>query len=76
MQVACPGGSRRLRPGSKGLGFSSELAQHVPPKRFQLIRRYGLYASSSKRLPAVCRLRRYTGKAKYVPSPTVKSQRP
>jgi hypothetical protein len=27
------------------LDFLAELTQHIPPKRLQLIRRYGLYAS-------------------------------
>lgn len=30
------------------LDFLAELAQHIPPKRLQLIRRYGLYASRTK----------------------------
>jgi hypothetical protein len=30
------------------LDFLSELTQHIPPKRLQLIRRYGLYASRTK----------------------------
>jgi len=39
------------------LEFLAELTQHIPPKRLQLIRRYGLYASRTKgrwdRLPWV-----------------------
>ena len=30
------------------LDFIIELTQHIPPKRLQLIRRYGLYASRTK----------------------------
>ena len=30
------------------LDFLAELTQHIPPKRLQLIRRYGLYASRTK----------------------------
>ena len=30
------------------LDFLAELTQHLPPKRLQLIRRYGLYASRTK----------------------------
>ena len=30
------------------LDFLAELTQHIPPKRLQLIRRYGLYASHTK----------------------------
>ena len=30
------------------LDFHAELTQHIPPKRLQLIRRYGLYASRTK----------------------------
>lgn len=30
------------------LDFIAELTQHIPPKRLQLIRRYGLYASRTK----------------------------
>lgn len=32
----------------EALDFLAELTQHVPPKRLQLIRRYGLYASRTK----------------------------
>jgi hypothetical protein len=39
------------------LDFIAELTQHIPPKRIQLIRRYGLYASRTrgiwKELPGV-----------------------
>lgn len=42
MQVACPGRSRRLRPGFDAPDFLAELTQHIPPKGTQLIRRYGL----------------------------------
>jgi len=31
------------------LEFLAELTQHIPPKRLRLIRRYGLYASRTKR---------------------------
>jgi hypothetical protein len=48
MRVACPGRSRRLRPGFDALDFLAELTQHIPPKGLQLIRRYGLYASRTK----------------------------
>ena len=30
------------------LDFLAELTQHIPPKRLQLIRRYGLYTSRTK----------------------------
>ena len=30
------------------LGFLAELTQHIPPRRLQLIRRYGLYAYRTK----------------------------
>ena len=30
------------------LDFPAELTQHIPPKRLQLIRRHGLYASRTK----------------------------
>ena len=30
------------------LDFLAELTRHIPPKRLQLIRRYGLYASRTK----------------------------
>jgi len=30
------------------LDFLAELTQHIPPRRLQLIRRYGLYASRTK----------------------------
>jgi len=32
----------------EALDFLAELTQHIPPKRLQLIRRYGLYASRTK----------------------------
>ena len=32
----------------EGLDFLAELTQHIPPKRIQLIRRYGLYSSRTK----------------------------
>ena len=48
MQVACPGRSRRLRPGFHALDFLAELTQHIPPKGTQRIRRYGLYSSRIK----------------------------
>src|SRR6056297_2673924 len=50
MRVACPGRSRRLRPGFDALDILAELTQHIPPKGLQLIRRYGLYASRTKGL--------------------------
>ncbi len=31
------------------LDFLAELTQHIPPRRLQLVRRYGLYASRTKR---------------------------
>ena len=32
MPVACPGRSRRLRPGFEALDFLADLTQHIPPK--------------------------------------------
>jgi hypothetical protein len=32
----------------EALDFLAELTQHIPPRRVQLIRRYGLYASRTK----------------------------
>ena len=35
------------------LDFIAELTQNIPPKRLQIIRRQGLYASRTKRRPTV-----------------------
>jgi hypothetical protein len=54
------------------LDFLAELTQHIPPKRLQLIRRYGLYASRTKgrwdEMPWVSHCRMATRKSTSMPA--------